>query len=132
MVTPAKTAGRRSFFCRTQQPAAKLAANRSWKVGLLLAGSAFPSGVPRRRSGNEVPSEFRFGSLWNRAKALISTYQEKLNSVSSPEAETVSEASELLSDAIDKMSAVMDDERKEREAVDRDPALAFPLDTKHG
>jgi hypothetical protein len=48
--------------------------------------------------------------------------QEKLNAVSSPEAETVSEASELLSDAIEKMSAVMDDEKKESEAADRDSA----------
>ena len=48
--------------------------------------------------------------------------QEKLNSVNSPEAETVSEASELLSDAIEKMSAVMDDEKKESEAADRDSA----------
>jgi signal transduction histidine kinase len=48
--------------------------------------------------------------------------QEKLNSANSPEAETVSEASELLSDAIEKMSAVMDDEKKESEAADRDSA----------
>ncbi len=48
--------------------------------------------------------------------------QEKLNSVNSPEAETVSEASELLSDAIEKMSDVMDDEKKESEAADRDSA----------
>ena len=46
--------------------------------------------------------------------------QEKLNAVSSPEAETVSEASDLLSDAIEKMSAVMDDEKKESEDADRD------------
>jgi signal transduction histidine kinase len=48
--------------------------------------------------------------------------QEKLNSVNSPEAETVSEASELLSDAIEKMSAVMDDEKKSSEAADQDSA----------
>ena len=48
--------------------------------------------------------------------------QEKLNSANSPEAETVSEASELLSDAIEKMSAVMDDEKKASEAADRDSA----------
>jgi hypothetical protein len=48
--------------------------------------------------------------------------QEKLNSIKSTEADTVSEASELLSDAIEKMSDVMDDEERESETVDRDSA----------
>ena len=77
-------------------------------------------GAKRRSRFPAFHEEISSGMLG--AVFKIHQAQEKLNSVDSPEAETVSEASELLSDAIDKMSAVMDDEKKESEAADRDSA----------
>jgi hypothetical protein len=46
--------------------------------------------------------------------------KEKLNSINSPEAEAVSEASRLLSEAIEKMGTVMDDEKRQQDTIDRD------------
>jgi hypothetical protein len=48
--------------------------------------------------------------------------KEKLNSINSSEAEAVSEASQLLSEAIEKMGTVMDDEKREEDTLNRDSA----------
>ena len=48
--------------------------------------------------------------------------KEKLNSINSPEAAAVSEASQLLSEAIQKMGTVIDDEKREQDTIDRDSA----------
>jgi PAS domain-containing protein len=48
--------------------------------------------------------------------------KEKLNSIGSPEAAAVSEASQLLSEAIEKMGTVIDDEEREEDTFNRDSA----------
>ena len=48
--------------------------------------------------------------------------KEMLNSINSPEAKAVSEASQLLSEAIEKMGTAIDDEKTEQDTIDRDSA----------